>query len=266
VGGVNSILYSNGASAAFATSFHLDSATDVLISFKWRLVLPGTFESNEYGEARFELDNQLHGAEGQSYLAHLTGGVAAVQDTGWRDYSVALALSGPGDHLIEIGGFNNRKNASNEYVDVYIDDVSVVDLDASTEFGPNRVILDDAANEVDAYAGVFRGRPVIFNVPLTGPHTPGIYHLGFQMLQEGITWFGPRIDVQVQVAVQGDFDLDNDVDQADFGFFQACLSGSGVLLAEGCAPADLDGDGDVDGADFNLFRQCIAGAGRPPGC
>jgi hypothetical protein len=266
VGGVNSTLYTNGASAAFAKSFHLNSATNVLINFKWRLVVQGTFESNEYGEARFELDNQLYGVDGQNYLAHYTGGPTVVQNTGWRDHWATLALSGPADHLIEIGGFNNRKNASNEYVDVYVDDVSVVNLDAPVEFGPSRVLIDDAANEVAAYGGVFRGRPVIFDVPLTGPSTPGLYDLHFQMLQEGATWFGPRLDLQVQVAVQGDFDLDNDVDESDFGFFQACLGGTGVPVTEGCTAADLDGDGDVDGNDFSLFQPCLAGAGQLPGC
>jgi hypothetical protein len=63
-----------------------------------------------------------------------------------------------------------------------------------------------------------------------------------------------------------DFDLDGDVDQADFGVFQHCLSGSGVSYEPGCAAADLDANGAVDQKDFNLFWPCMAGPGQQPGC
>lgn len=63
----------------------------------------------------------------------------------------------------------------------------------------------------------------------------------------------------------GDFDLDGDVDQGDFGRFQACLSGFGKPYAAGCGDADLDGDGDVDQGDVDRFRACFSGANvRPP--
>ena len=64
----------------------------------------------------------------------------------------------------------------------------------------------------------------------------------------------------------GDFDQDGDVDLSDFGFFQLCLSGSGIRLRPGCEPADLTGNGDVDGADFALFRACFTGTDLQPGC
>jgi hypothetical protein len=264
VGGVNSTTYTNGASAAFASTFHLNNPANILISFKWRLVLSGTFESNEYGEARFELDNQAYGVNGQNYLAHFTGGPTSTQDTGWRNYCVTLALSGPADHVVEIGGFNNRKNAADEYVDVYIDDVSVVNLDAPTEFTPARVTVDDVANEVATYGGVFRGRPIVFDIQLTAPRTPGLHNLGFQMLQEGTTWFGPRLDLQVNVATPSDFDHDSDVDQEDFGHLQQCLSQEG--LPTGCGDADLDGNGNVDQADFAVFLSCMNGPNQPAAC
>lgn len=61
-----------------------------------------------------------------------------------------------------------------------------------------------------------------------------------------------------------DFDRDGDVDQADFGRFQTCLSGSGVRQdAPECTQARLDGDGDVDVSDFAIFGTCISGAAAP---
>lgn len=57
-----------------------------------------------------------------------------------------------------------------------------------------------------------------------------------------------------------DFDLDDDVDQEDYGRFQACLSGRGNPQNEpACALARLDADNDVDEDDLDLFRQCHSG-------
>ncbi|UCD30146.1 MAG: hypothetical protein JSV03_06660, partial [Planctomycetota bacterium] len=64
----------------------------------------------------------------------------------------------------------------------------------------------------------------------------------------------------------GDFNHDGDVDQEDFGIFQACISGSGSLYAPGCADADLDKDSDVDLNDFTIFQSCMAGPNQPSGC
>jgi outer membrane protein assembly factor BamB len=64
----------------------------------------------------------------------------------------------------------------------------------------------------------------------------------------------------------GDFDGDNDVDQSDFGFLQACYSGSGVAYAPGCADVDLDRD--VDQNDLAIFLRCMSGRDVPvdPSC
>ncbi|UCD28515.1 MAG: sulfatase-like hydrolase/transferase [Planctomycetota bacterium] len=66
--------------------------------------------------------------------------------------------------------------------------------------------------------------------------------------------------------VFGDFDGDDDVDQEDFGHFQACFSGTGDLYGAGCKDADMDSDEDVDLVDFNIFHSCMAGANQSPGC
>ena len=68
--------------------------------------------------------------------------------------------------------------------------------------------------------------------------------------------------------VPGDFDGDGDVDQKDFGHFQACYSGSGELVGAGCENADLTDDGDADLGDFAVFQSCMSGADNPadPNC
>lgn len=56
---------------------------------------------------------------------------------------------------------------------------------------------------------------------------------------------------------RGDFDDDRDIDQEDFGRFQACYTGTAVPQYDpACARAKLDGDNDVDLADFDLFMPC----------
>ncbi|MDM8007570.1 MAG: thrombospondin type 3 repeat-containing protein [Phycisphaerae bacterium] len=63
--------------------------------------------------------------------------------------------------------------------------------------------------------------------------------------------------------VPGDLDRDGDVDQADFGSFQVCLSTPGVAAAGACERADLDFDTDVDRDDTPVFIGCLTGADVP---
>jgi hypothetical protein len=66
-------------------------------------------------------------------------------------------------------------------------------------FGPARYFLDDTANEIPTFGGIFRGRPVLFDVQLTAPQTPGTYLTHWGMLQEGVAWFGQELDVPITV-------------------------------------------------------------------
>ncbi|HQA00775.1 MAG TPA: fibronectin type III domain-containing protein, partial [Phycisphaerae bacterium] len=61
---------------------------------------------------------------------------------------------------------------------------------------------------------------------------------------------------------RGDFDLDGDIDQSDFGILQACLSGAGNdQVSEPCRIARIDFDDDVDEADVAEFLACYSGPG-----
>ncbi len=77
--------------------------------------------------------------------------------------------------------------------------------------------------------------------------------------------------VTAGVAIPGDFDGDQDVDQSDFAHLQECLDpSSGPLLDPDCADANLnhDIDGDIDQADLLLFLNCMTGPNGigDPGC
>jgi hypothetical protein len=67
-------------------------------------------------------------------------------------------------------------------------------------------------------------------------------------------------------APPGDFDGDNDVDMADFGHLQACLSGSTSSYNAGCQDADFDKDGNVDSQDLAQLAACLGGANQAPAC
>jgi len=64
--------------------------------------------------------------------------------------------------------------------------------------------------------------------------------------------------------IPGDMDGDGDVDQSDFGRFQACISGPDVPQTDpACQDATLDDDDDVDADDSDVFTLCVSGPGVP---
>jgi len=80
---------------------------------------------------------------------------------------------------------------------------------------------------------------------------------------------GARVTLEGCATPQADFDRDGDVDQGDFGHFQACYSGAGQPQDDpDCLDARLDVDLDVDLSDFGLFQTCLSGANMPadPDC
>ena len=76
------------------------------------------------------------------------------------------------------------------------------------------------------------------------------------------------LNVPVQLTLtlrRGDFDADGDIDQDDYGRFQACLSpASGTPHPGGqCSRADYDRDRDVDSDDVTRFLACRTAPGTP---
>ena len=72
--------------------------------------------------------------------------------------------------------------------------------DTDTEiFGPGRYDFNDSENETDLYLGIFKGRPVKFDVEVVAPNYSGIYETHWRMVQEGVAWFGEEITNTIYV-------------------------------------------------------------------
>ena len=88
---------------------------------------------------------------------------------------------------------NNFKLGQNETID-------------SVWFGPGRYLLNDTLDDIPLYGGIFRGRAKTFNVEITAPEIPGVYTTHWQMLQEGNTWFGDTLEVEITVTQSASID------------------------------------------------------------
>jgi hypothetical protein len=131
------------------------------------------------------------------------------------------------------------------------------DFNGSGGVGPADVMLFDAfMSSHDGQAvrdedGVVNG---VVDIVDFGPNF-SVFDVNYDGLVDG----SDRPIVPVDGHRPADFDLDRDVDQSDFGHFQACLTGPSFVPDAACEDADLDLDGDVDQDDFGVFQMCHSG-------
>lgn len=77
----------------------------------------------------------------------------------------------------------------------------------------------------------------------------------------GVDFVGQYVYVNPCPPLFGDSNSDNDVDQEDFGAFQACLGGA--ITREECICFDRDKDSHINNIDLTAFRNCMTGAALP---
>jgi hypothetical protein len=88
------------------------------------MVFAEEYEPDECGQAIVTIDGYLMGTGPGGYLEELCG-TEYLQDTGWRQVSFDVDLE-PGIHTITLGGWSNKKTSSTEIIDIYFDDIIMV--------------------------------------------------------------------------------------------------------------------------------------------
>lgn len=129
LGGVNGNTI-NGMSGGWRTTFTLPTSGTVTLSFRANLTQSSNYESDEYSELIATVDGQYLGTLGSGTNAHFArvtgdGNGGSSIATGWQFYTVNLGSLAVGSHTLTIGGYNNKKTASDETTQVMIDDVIV---------------------------------------------------------------------------------------------------------------------------------------------
>ncbi len=128
-----------------------------------------------------------------------------------------------------------------------------------------RAIPSAAWVSVTPSEGYADGNPVSLQVSFDPAGLPEGTHTATVRIQAPFISNSP-VDVSISLELygrKGDMDDDEDIDQADFGAFQACLSGMGLPAGAGCQVADYNSDGDVDAADTDRLRSCMTAPGVP---
>jgi hypothetical protein len=86
------------------------------------------------------------------------------------------------------------------------------------------------------------------------------YYAVYACFREAARYYSPPAGISATPAVQPDMDHDGDVDQVDFGLFQACYSGPFVEQPDpACRQARMDADTDVDSDDATVLMNCFTG-------
>ncbi|MFO8012912.1 MAG: lamin tail domain-containing protein, partial [Phycisphaerae bacterium] len=115
-----------GLSGGWSDTFNLAWADTVTVGVRFRLVLGPGYETDEFGEVVLDIDGTRYGSDTNTSLVHLAGDgdPGITQDTRWLQASLNAAL-GEGNHTITLGAYNNGATESAEWVEAYVDDVTV---------------------------------------------------------------------------------------------------------------------------------------------
>jgi hypothetical protein len=114
-------------SGGWQRTFTLAAATPVAVSFRYNLTQTPEYESDEYSQVLISMNGVLYGTVPADYVRQVIGngsGGGSIT-TGWQLFQVHLGTLPAGTHTISVGGYNNRKNATNESTTVLIDDLLV---------------------------------------------------------------------------------------------------------------------------------------------
>jgi hypothetical protein len=153
LGGVNANTI-NGMSGGWSYNLSLASAeSGVAVSFRYKLEQTAAYEYNEYSRVLVKLDDTQLGRGSQNYIDHIGGDGSSSQGssntylptTDWQQVEVFIGDLTSGSHTLVLGGYNSKKDASDESTTLVIDDVLVTSGNAV----PSLTAAQQLVNRVD---------------------------------------------------------------------------------------------------------------------
>ncbi len=166
-------------SAAYTRQVTLAAAGEVTISFDYRFLFGGGFESNETGQAIAELAGQRLGSDQDGALVSFVGdgNSGPAFDTGWVTFSTTLQL-GAGAHTLALGAYYNQSTLDNEGVTAWYDNLSIAAGGGPLPLAPGEraLLVSDLAAFTERY-----GQQVVDNAAAVLEYTGNLSNGGEQV-------------------------------------------------------------------------------------
>jgi hypothetical protein len=131
VGGVDDSTQTN-MEASWSTTFNVTSAGTGTLNLDYRMIFEAEYEADEYSEVIVKIDGNIVTLNGNNYVDHQVGdgNGGSEYDSGWQSVALDLGSLSTGNHTLELIGFNNQKTLSDEFTEVFFDNV-VLDVDST---------------------------------------------------------------------------------------------------------------------------------------
>jgi VCBS repeat-containing protein len=120
----------NAVSGGWRQTFNMPAAASVAVSLRYRMIFSSEYENTESSEAVLTIDGTRYGTVNSAgtglSLARFTGNGnnGSNNDTGWQTATFNVPLT-VGNHTITVGGWNSSGSQTDEWTDVFFDDVLV---------------------------------------------------------------------------------------------------------------------------------------------
>ena len=163
LGGINTTdIFDPGMSGGFETEFTLTEATNLTLSFFFRLDMSGSYEADEFSEVLVSLTNgatELFGRDGNDFVERLfgDGGSSTPRVVSQDTVTLDLGVQQAGTYTLALGGRNNKKTTTSENTLITFDNVV---LETSDSPAPSSIIDADFSSGLEGFAyrdDAFRG-------------------------------------------------------------------------------------------------------------
>lgn len=141
----------NGMSGAWSYTFNLPAPEyGLVLAFRYRLEQTANYEYDEFSRILASMDGALLGRGAKAYIDHIGGDGSSAQGnsntfqptTDWQLQTTYLGELPAGTHTLRLGGYNNRKNATDESTTIMLDDVSITSGNPSLPATDAQIVVD----------------------------------------------------------------------------------------------------------------------------